>query len=199
MFAAVKRKSVFVIPKKMKDVQQIPETQGVSLKTESEIRNYIEYPLVKAMVVLVERNIPTYFSSANCSNNYSSEAYIIIEYHGLSEENKLIANNFAQINNDCANLIVPFNENTDVEVVSKAMLALANQFKWQRLRGVEKLTPADFVKAHLIGEDDLANKDELEVIKFLEKELGVYYSKEEKLFYWSVDDYIKANYRPIEE
>jgi hypothetical protein len=193
-----RRKLIRIVPKLMKDVEQISDNQGDCFVNKEDIFNHIEYPLCKAMEILLERNIPTTFSTANC-HNYSGLAFISIDYNKLSDKNRKVADIYCIKKVGSCLLEIHFTPNTEVTVVSNAMLALADKFYYQINRLVERMTVEDVIAVYCQDNKEIHNKTLEEKIVFLEEYTNCFYSKNEGKFYWSIEQYIKANYRQIEE
>ena len=94
----------------------------------------VEPPLLEACQILFDKNIHSVMSSANKKDLEYKEscAYILIEYEGLSPDNKQIADRICQRTVDGGYRIeVPLNPNSTFGEVKKAAFELVSTFKQQ--------------------------------------------------------------------
>jgi hypothetical protein len=179
--------------KTIAEVEPIAVSQGLTAYTSNFI-NFIEEPLKDAVRELVDKNVPTYTSSAN-QRNIGKSAVIGIKYQLLSAENKHIADELVRAG--CAifgkekylgkvvGIYVPIPDgNVTVEFISQKMYDSARRFKPQRAKGgvFDVNNPSDNLR-YLLQDDNVADKSPEEIIKELKDFRNVTHSDKTDLFY----------------
>ena len=144
----------------------------------------VERPLLRACIMLYDKNIHTISSSANIQN-IGRNAVIVIDYDSLSDENKKIAEQYSAITE--ANLRTPFrtvaikipigDENTLISEIERKSLEIARKFKPQKMTWARIYTWKQLLEMYRI------TPKRAREMKLTEKSFGLYYDPETKLFY----------------
>lgn len=182
-------------------IEPIEESRSALIKSKEEIKKFVEQPLLKACEVLYDKNIKTLASSANKKDIEIGEAYIIIDYDSLSDNNKEIAKGFASpIEYDGINavkIIIPIDENMFIQRIEKEAIETADAFEKQPMSWAEIYTPNQLLREVMhIPEDN----HEFDDPKIFEEAYGFFYvpsleypdSFEKGLFYCSKEHYDKS-------
>lgn len=117
---------------KMEDIPDIWEPTGMALITDKDIARYIELPLRRAMKILVDKRVKTYYSTANRDNTL---AFVVIQPEYLSPENiQLAKERFGYEGKELERIILelPITPNTSAEEVERFFVGLAEQFADQK-------------------------------------------------------------------
>lgn len=122
----------------IKDVEPIC-LSPVEIKNRNELLEVVELPCQEACFDLYDKNIKTVMSSANFSDQM---AYIDVDYNTLDEYNQKVANSLIELGyatmwgdaeNKRLHIIIPINQDSKVEEVSKSLLNLTSYFGMQDL------------------------------------------------------------------
>lgn len=173
------------------EIKPIERNRNEMIKTRDEIREYVEPPLVDACERFWDMNVRTLSSSAN-SKDVGYQAYIIVDFNSLSEENKQIAQESGKLleNYDgrpAVDIEIPVNETTTAEEIKAKADAIAEKFKKQKATWIPSYTLQDVRKWYGIEPED----DKYGIEDF--KEEGFYYDPEGKKFYLSEEHFQKAS------
>jgi len=169
-------------PKLLKDVKEISEDRGQFIGRRDVIKNIVEFPLVKAVEELYDKNIRTTETTANRGDIANrKKAVIVIDFDTLSEENKEIANKICKVGANkvdeynYAEISFPVDDSTTVQEIEDRMLTATQQFKIQPLLWAQSRTEAEIRKFFNIpAEENIDPQDYAD---------HYYYDQESKLFY----------------
>ena len=191
---------MFVILKKMEEVMKSPEKEFTSISeiepieqsgavtlTRETIKEVVEAPLVAACTMLYDKNIRTVMSSANKKDIERGEAYILIEYDSLSEENKMIAKGFAEPEEiegrHYVHIPIPVSSKSTIYEVHTHACSIAEGFKKQKNSWLESYTLDEmrgmFASASL-------SLDEIKSIP------DIFYDQHNEKFYLNEEHYLKV-------
>ncbi len=173
------------------EVKAIEESRSQMFKTRGEISKYVELPLVSACEHFWDLNIRTMASSAN-AKDVGREAYILIDYDSLSDENKKIAEESADLleNYDGRSAVdfkVPITDETTLEQLKQQASAFAERFKKQRAGWIPSYSLQQMREIYSGDPND----SEFGPEAFTEE--GWYYDSESQKFYLSEEHFKKAN------
>lgn len=173
------------------EIKAIKETRGQMFKTRDEIAKHVEPPLVLACEHFWDLNIRTMESSAN-SENVGGDAGIVIDYDSLSDENKKIAKESAEIleNYDgkpAAHFKIPITNETTLEQVEQQVSAFAERFQKQKTSWIPSYSLQEMRKMYDIGLDEVEYGPEA-----FAKE-GWHYDDKNQRFYLSEEHCRKVN------
>ncbi|MDP3994305.1 MAG: hypothetical protein Q8P91_00550 [bacterium] len=172
------------------EVPAIQESRNQMIATRDQIVGLVEQPLLDACVDMWDKNVRTLSTSANRKDIEAGEAYIIIDFDSLSEENKKAAQQLADpIDYDGVKAIkipIPVSETTTTDEISQRAAEIAGTFKKQPATWIPKYTLEYLKKAYGIAPEE-TDYDDPSVWE------GYYYDSKEKVFYMSEEHYQKAN------
>lgn len=197
------------------------EESGETFRTREQIKDLVEQPLLTACEELYDKNVQTLASSANQKDIQRGEAYILIDFDSLSEENQKIARQYAEpkqgdghwSSGKTVKIIIPISESTTVDDVSRRATEIAKTFVKQRATWIRKIkmkdpqsTLEDLKKAFGIdpkatGYDDPSvwwnygyAYDPAKKVFFSREFIEkYYYDPKEDVYYESEEQYRKAN------
>src|SRR3989344_7459093 len=84
-------------PKRIAEVKPVQESRNMIVRTRDQLRELVEFPLLRACEELYDKNIRTLSTSANEQDIKYQNAHIIIDFGSLSEENKEIGKQLGEI------------------------------------------------------------------------------------------------------
>lgn len=173
------------------DIDNIGESRNSDIRTRKDVSTFVEKPLLKACLILYDKNIRTLDTSAN-AKNIGGNAVLVIDYGSLSEENKRIGLQFGRVyqadNRQQLSIVIPI-EHPDIKVseIERKSVQIANAFKHQKMTWVRKYTWEYLLKAY-----DMSPKD-AERLGWTPADFpDYYYDPQEKLFYLSEEHYRKS-------
>jgi hypothetical protein len=153
---------------KIDQVEVIQET-GTFITKRENIKKYVETPLVESCEILWDKNIRTVWSSCNAKDFSQGYGVIGIDYNTLSSENKIIAEEIGQLQEDRLGktlyLKIPLNKNTTIEEAQKISIELANRFKKQKANWVQSFTHDELIASYLLIKginDEIKKKNPIE-------------------------------------
>lgn len=173
------------------EIKAIEETRNQMFKARDEIAKHVELPLVPACEHFWDLNVATLASSANVKD-VNSEAYVLIDYDSLSDENKKIAKESAEFveNYDgrhAINFKIPITNETTLEQVRQSANAFAERFKKQRASWIPNYSLQQMREIYSGDPNDTKFGAEAFVKD------GWYYDSEGQRFYLSEEHSKKAN------
>lgn len=175
----------------MKSVLAIEKSGGTMFRTRTQIREFVELPLVEACEELWDRNILTVNSSANSRDVEIGYAYIGLDRESLSPENKKVAEQYGQDTSDDDRAVyihISIGEGDTDEDVRRKSLKIVKAFKKQPMTWAPTSTLGDLkTRVAKISADSPRLNDPKEW-----QEAGYYYDKESDLFYLSEEHFKKA-------
>lgn len=130
---------------RIKEVEQIFKFSK-TINHINQIDEIVEEPLIEICKYLYNLNIPTTMTSANIKYS-KKDAYIIIDYDLLSEENRIIIDDFilkypnnfqlgkfSTLNeHNEVNIFIPINESTDIRTIQSFFWNVAKSLKMQEV------------------------------------------------------------------
>jgi len=171
-------------------VLAIQESRNQMITTRDQIISFVEQPLLGACEDMWDKNVRTLSTSANQKDIEVGEAYIIIDFDSLSEENKKAAQQLAEpIDYDGMKAIkipISVSETTTTDEISRKAAEIAGTFKRQPATWIPKYRLEYLKKAYGIAPEE-TDYDDPSVWE------GYYYDPKEKVFYMSEEHYKKAN------
>lgn len=175
------------------EIEAIEESRGHMIRTRDEICKYVEPPLVPACEHFWDLNIRTLSSSAN-AKDIGRKAFILIDYNSLSDENKKIAEESADLleNYDGRPAIdfkIPITNETTLEQVKEQALVFAGRFKKQKASWIPSYALQQMREIYGGDPDDSKFGPEA----FIEDGIW-YYDSESKKFYLS-EEHLKKRAR----
>ncbi len=169
----------------LENINPIEESEGKLFFTKEEIEDFVETPLIEACKVFYEKNIRTLSSSANEKDLETGEIYIVIDKETLSEENKEIADNVGESvvirGKEVVKISIPISEESTEDDIRRKAVDIAEQFKKQKAEWIPKYSAEDIKKIYSLNEEDVKEEKR----ELLAEELGLYYNREEEIFYES--------------
>ncbi|HLD60750.1 MAG TPA: hypothetical protein VJA27_01295 [Patescibacteria group bacterium] len=129
--------------KKISDIKPIIFRSYLSLDNRADIKEVVEGPLVRACEALFDKHIATTSTSANGTK---SEAWIIIDFDSLSEDNKVVAQRFGTVDQDgrvgknIVKLTLPLTPESTWGEIEDAALSLVSEFHEQPKPSTEQPT-----------------------------------------------------------
>ena len=174
----------------LSEVPAIEESRNQMIIRRDQIKDFVEQPLLNAGQDMWDKNVRTLSASANKKDIEVGEAYIIIDFNSLSEENKQVAQQLAEpIDYDGIRAVkvpIPVCFTTTTEHISQRAAEIADTFKKQPANWIPKYTLEYLKKAYCIApeETDYDDPGAWE---------GYYYDPREKVFYMSEEHCKKAN------
>jgi len=174
----------------VREIKAILRDRNEQITARDEIKAYVEPPLVDACERFWDMNVMTLSSSAN-SKNIGYEAYIIIDYNSLSEENKEIAKNSGEFLEDydgrpAVGFLIPVSEPTTPEEIKAKADEVASRFQKQKATWIPSYTLQEMRQWYGIEPDD----DEFGVVDF--EEADFYYDSKSKKFFLSEEHFQKT-------
>lgn len=179
----------------LSEQKPIEKNRNEIIFNRTELKDFVEPPLLKACEDLYDKNIRTLETSANKKNLASKYAYINIDVTSMSPENTLIAQGIAQkeegdiLEYDGKQVLVvkiPIKDETTTSEIEEQSVKLASMFKKQPLTWSSALTIAQLKKVY--GRDE--SKTEYNNPQIWIDE-GFYYDKESDRFYLSEEHFKK--------
>ena len=171
-------------------VSAIEESRNQMITAKEQLRQFVEQPLLDACEELYDKNIRTLATSANEKDIQTGEAYIIIDFDSLSEENKRVAQQYAKpMQYDGMNvvkIIIPVSEMMSPDEISQQAKKIADTFQRQSATWVPRYTLDDLKKIYGIDETETKYDDP-------STWEGYFYDPESKQFYLSEEHFKKAN------
>ena len=171
-------------------VLAIQESRNQMITTRDQIISFVQQPLLGACEDMWDKNVRTLSTSANQKDIEVGEAYIIIDFDSLSEENKKAAQQLAEpIDYDGMKAIkipISVSETTTTDEISRKAAEIAGTFKRQPATWIPKYRLEYLKKAYGIAPEE-TDYDDPSVWE------GYYYDPKEKVFYMSEEHYKKAN------
>lgn len=166
---------------KISDVPRIFQTAGIPIATREKIKLIVDKPLVKACLILYDKNIRTTGTSANI-NDIGSYAWITIDYDNLSEENKRIAEQYCQVEQGkeikVAEIKIPIqNGEVLISEIEDKSSNIARKFKKQKMTWANTMTYEQFKKIY--------HPEREKTPQEVAKEGGWIWDPKDKLFYVS--------------
>jgi hypothetical protein len=201
------------------DVLPISES-GCTIKTREQIKDIVELPLLAACEELYDKNIKTLASSANQNDIKIGEAYILIDFDTLSDENKKVAQQYASPEQDngywgggkTVKIAIPISESTTIDYISQKALEIARTFQkqpatWIHKRKIESFTATlDQLRKNFyldkseyndpntnVWKDLGYDYDPVKKIFYSKERLKYYFDPKEEVYYLSEEHYKKAN------
>jgi hypothetical protein len=189
------------VPQDFADVRRIAETRGVGPRNVDELNKIVEAPLLPAARLLYERGVQTTESSANPEHDTDGYGKMTINYDTLSEENKHIAQELAQANEQlppesrpisiirsgdgymAVTMRVPLQGSVD-EIAANAA-AVAEQFAPQPMYWAPRYTLDELKAAYTIPAEENMEPAEFETE-------GYYYDPDRQLFFHSEDHAVRS-------
>ncbi len=173
------------------EIKAIGESRGQMIKTRDEIIKLVEPPLVPACEHFWDLNIRTLESSAN-ANDVGSYAGIAIDYDSLSDENKRIARESADLLEDydgkpAINFKIPVTNETTLEEIKQRASAFAEGFKKQKASWIPSYSLGQMREIYDSDPDD----NEFGPEAFVKE--GWYYDIKNQKFYLSEEHFKKVN------
>jgi hypothetical protein len=172
------------------EIKAIEKNRGELIKTRDQIRDYVEPPLTAACQYLWDMNVQTLASSAN-SKDVGYEAYVIIDFNSLSENNRTVGKEVGDYleNNDgkpAIKINVPVSAQTTAAEIKEKFLDVAEMFKKQKAVWIPSYSIQDLRKIYALDpNDERYGADDF-------KDLGLHYDLEGKRFYLSEEHFQKA-------
>ena len=124
------------------EVPAIQKSRNQMIITRDQIKDLVEQPLLVACEDMWDENVRTLSTSANKKDIKVGEAYIIIDFDSLSEENKKAAQQLAEpIDYDgmkAVKITIPVSETTTIDEISQKASEIAGTFKKQPATWVPK-------------------------------------------------------------
>ena len=156
-----------------------------------DIPKFVERPLLKACIILYDKNIHTLSTSAN-AKDIGQFAYINIEYDTLSTENKTIGEKYGQVvESDGKNLLtikIPIQHpKVRVSEIKKRSLEIANTFKHQKMTWATRYTWEQLLQMYATTPEKAEEEGWTP-----ETFSSFYYDSQEKIFYLSEEHYKKT-------
>jgi hypothetical protein len=140
-------------PERVQDVDVINET-GIQITRREQIKKYVEFPLVKACEKLWDMNIKTVWSSCNPKDFDQGYGVIGLDYDSLSEENKEVAKDVGELEENRLGKIlylkVPLTKEATVQEVQDNSLELVDKFKVQNASWVRGYTQDELITMYLL-------------------------------------------------
>lgn len=140
------------------EVPAIQESKNQMITRRDQIKDFVERPLLGACEDMWDKNIRTLSTSANKEDIEVGEAYIIIDFDSLSEENKKVAQKLAEpMDYDgmrAVKIIIPVSETITTDDISQRAAEIAGAFKKQPATWVPKYTLAYLKKVFRIDPKD---------------------------------------------
>lgn len=171
-------------------IEPIEKGRNAMFRNRDEIKEYVEPPLVDACENFWDLNVRTLNSSAN-SKDIGHQAYIIIDYNSLSEDNKKIALESGVLDENydgrpVVNIGIPVNESTVAEEIKTKAIEISRKFQKQKATWIPSWTLQDMKQWYGIEPED----DRFGIDAFREE--GFYYDSESNKFYASEEHSQKA-------
>jgi len=174
------------------EVPAIEESRNQMIMRKDQIKDLVEQPLLRACEDLWDKNVRTLSTSANKKDIEMGEAYIIIDFDSLSNENRKAAQQYTEpIDYDGMKTVkikIPVSESTTPDAISKKAEEIASTFKKQPATWIPTYKLEALKKVHGINQSETQYDD-----SSVWQEEGYYYDSEDKLFYLSEEHYKKAN------
>lgn len=173
-------------PEKISEVEPIEKSAGSLIFNREQIREIVESPLVSACEEFYDKNIQTVSVSANKKDTEQNFANITLDYKSLSEDNKKIAEGFGEISNwgkDIVTIKLPVEKDSTFEDIKNYADSIAHKFLKQKMTWAPRYTLEQLNKY---------NKEPLD-IEYFQKNTGLFYDKDEKVFYQNKEHYKKAH------
>ena len=173
------------------DMDAIHESRSSYIKKRRDIPKFVERPLLKACIILYDKNIHTLSTSAN-AKDIGQFAYINIEYDTLSTENKTIGEKYGQVvESDGKNLLtikIPIQHpKVRVSEIKKRSLEIANTFKHQKMTWATRYTWEQLLQMYATTPEKAEEEGWTP-----ETFSSFYYDSQEKIFYLSEEHYKKT-------
>jgi len=172
------------------ELPAIQESKNQIITTKEQIKDLVEQPLLDACEEMWNKNVRTLSTSANKKDIEVGEAYIIIDFDSLSEENQKVAQQYAKpIDYDgvkAVKILIPVSESTSTDEISRKATEIAGTFQKQSATWIPKYSLEYLKKAYGISPNE-TKYDNPSVWE------GYYYDPKEKVFYMSEEHYKKAN------
>ncbi len=131
-----------IISSSLADISAIKQSRGIEINTREQIKELVEWPLVKGCEVFWDKNIRTTESSANSGDIQNGFCYIRIDFDSLSEDNKKIAQRYGEPRNDLGSNVleirIPVNESPNI--ISDQAVGIANTFHKQTATWIHPIT-----------------------------------------------------------
>lgn len=131
---------------------------GAGFSKRAEIAQFVEPPLRTACEMLWDKNVQTVGSSANKKDLTTGKAYINIDYHSLSDENKKIAEQLGEVSESFSGPVVtvyiPMTEQSTVGEIQAAAEALAAQFHEQPMTWANGMTVQELREMYALDPND---------------------------------------------
>lgn len=174
------------IPALLSEVEPI-EQGGVPVVTRESLKDIVELPLLSACQELYDKNIQTSMTSANKKDVESGEAYIIVYYDTLSDENKIVADQLGETyeyrKTKLTKMTIPVTAHSTVAEINEKALEIAHQFKTQPMSWVPRYSLRELKKAVLLTEDAEGGPEMFP---------HYFYDSESELFFMSEEHFRKA-------
>ena len=174
------------------DIDAIQESRNSYIKTRKDLSKFVEVPLLKAFLVLYDKNVQVMSTSAN-SKDVGHHAYININYDTLSDENEVIGRKFGQISfadgfNHLSIQLPIKNSSVRVNEIEKYFVDIANAFKPQKMTWARTYTWEQLLKIYATTPEQAKRKG------WTPKTFSdnYYYDQKERLFYLSEEHYRKS-------
>ena len=138
--------------KTIADIDAIEQNRNTYIRARKDIPKFVEKPLLKACLILYDKNIKTLTTSAN-ANDIGQFAYIIIHYGSLSKENKRIGKRYGQVvrydNMKALTIKIPIQHpEVRVQEIEKKSVQIANAFKHQKMTWAVAYTWEQLLKSY---------------------------------------------------
>ncbi len=173
------------------DIDVITKFTNTLIKNRSDIKDIVEEPLVVACQEFYDKNIQTTGSSANRKDLETGEVEIYLNYDTLSDENKRIAEQYAEIRpydeyfqRRDAKIAIPLSKFSTVEEISEEALRIARSFSKQKPIWIPRYSIDEFKKRYGIAEGEPFNPEEFKEFFF--------YDEEGKRFFFSEEHFNKV-------
>jgi len=172
------------------EIKAIQQSRNEMIRTKEKIREFVEPPLVNACEHLWDLNVRTLSSSAN-AKDIDYEAYVIIDFDTLSEQNKITAQEEGKLLDDydgkpAVIMEIPVTQQTTAEELKEKFSAKADRFEKQRATWIPSFSLQEIKHVYFIDPDD----EQYGINNFVED--GLYYDPEGKRFYLSEEHFQKA-------
>lgn len=174
------------------EVPAIQESRNQMITRRDQIKDFVEQPLLGACEDMWDKNVRTLSTSANKKDIEVGEAYIIIDFGSLSEENRQAAQQLAEpIDYDgmkAVKIPIPVSETTTTDEISQKASEIAGTFNKQPATWIPTYKLEVLKKAYGIDPEETQYDD-----PSVWQDEGYYYDPVSKLFYMSEEHYRKAN------
>ena len=174
----------------LSEIPAIVESRNKTITAKEQIKELVEKPLLEACLIMYDKNIRTLATSANKKDIEIGEVYIIIDFDSLSEQNKIVAQEYNKpTNHDNINAVViniKVNNLTTSKEIEQKSIEIANNFYKQSADWIPKYTLENLKDIYGIELSDTRFDDSTTWTDY-------YYDEKNKLFYLSEEHYKKAN------